>query len=99
MSHMKKKLQIVLIGVTTLVALLVLAVFAYLQRAEFGAAPEVEQLQRSPHYRNGEFHNLIPTSVLAEGQSALSITFSDMTNPVVGNTWLFQMMRKSSALT
>lgn len=82
MSHMKKKLQIVLIGFTTLVALLVLAVFAYLQRAEFGAAPEVEQLQRSPHYRNGEFHNLIPTSVIAEGQSALSITFSDLTNPV-----------------
>lgn len=82
MIHMKKKLQIVLIGFTTLGALLVLAVFAYLQRAEFGAAPEVEQLQRSPHYRNGEFHNLIPTSVIAEGQSALSITFSDFTNPV-----------------
>jgi L-ascorbate metabolism protein UlaG (beta-lactamase superfamily) len=79
---MKKHLRIVLIGLATLISLLILGVFIYLQRAEFGADPAVDQLQRSPHFRNGEFHNLIPTPVIAAGQSALSITLSDLMNPV-----------------
>lgn len=80
-----KRLRMMLIGLAALGALLLLGAFAYLQQPKFGADPEGDRLQRlqhSPHYANGEFHNLIPTSVLAEGHSALSIMVSDLTSPV-----------------
>jgi len=65
-----------------LAACLLLGAFAFLQHAEFGADPEPDRLQDSPYFANGEFHNLIPTSVLAEGHSALSIMLNDLTKPV-----------------
>lgn len=79
---MKKKLLKILIGLVALVAIVLLGAFAFLQRAEFGADPEASLMTRSPNYANGEFHYPIPTSVIAEGQSGLSITFSDLTHPV-----------------
>lgn len=79
---MKKQLRIILMGLVGLVAIVLLGAFAYLQRIEFGADPEASLMARSQNYSNGEFHNLIPTSVVAEGENGLSITLSDLMNPV-----------------
>ncbi len=79
---MKKKLLKILIGLVALVAIVLLGAFTFLQRAEFGADPDTSLMARSSNYANGEFLYPIPTSVIAEGQSGLSITFSDLTHPV-----------------
>ena len=79
---MKKKLLKILIGLVALVAIVLLGAFTFLQRAEFGGDPDTSLMARSSNYANGEFHYPIPTSVIAEGQSGLSITFSDLTHPV-----------------
>lgn len=82
---MKKLRNAILIGLAAAGALLLLGAGAYSQHAKFGTVPEGERLQRiqrSPHHANGEFHNLIPTPMLEEGQSTLSILASDVTNHV-----------------
>ena len=43
--------------------------FLFTQRPEFGRAPSGERLARmqaSPHYRNGQFQNLVPVKVMSE---------------------------------
>ena len=77
-----KKLRTIVIGLVALVAIVLFGAFVFLQRAEFGADPEASLMARSPNYANGEFRYLIPTSVIAEGQSGLSIALSDLTHPV-----------------
>jgi len=47
-----------------------LSVFIFLQQAKFGRLPTGERLvriEKSPHYRDGRFQNLIPTSTQTEG--------------------------------
>lgn len=64
------------IALLALLALLSLGVAAYLQHPKFGATPEggrLEKLQRSSHYADGTFHNLVETPVLREGVSMPSI--------------------------
>ena len=39
---------------------LVACAYAYLQHPKFGALPDPAQLETSPHYRDGQFHNLDP---------------------------------------
>ncbi len=53
------------------------------QNTRFGYEPQGEDLKRiqsSPNYSNDEFHNQIPTSVLKEGESKLSIIISNITS-------------------
>lgn len=46
--------------------------YSYLQRPKFGRAPSGDRLARmqaSPHYADGQFHNLVPTQVMTnEGE-------------------------------
>jgi L-ascorbate metabolism protein UlaG (beta-lactamase superfamily) len=53
-----------------IVCLLIVAVFAFMQQTKFGKAPSGERLtliQKSPHYKDGKFHNLSITPDLTEG--------------------------------
>lgn len=57
------------------------------QQPRFGASPDgarQRRIEHSPHYSAGEFHNLMPTKVLAEGQGTFSILMHDALNPVDG---------------
>jgi len=52
-----------------------------MQQERFGAEPEgkrLEKVQQSPNYSDESFHNQLPTTVLKEGESTLSIIFSNM---------------------
>lgn len=67
-----------LIIISVLVALSAFALF-YIQLPKFGKAPSGERLERiskSPHYKDGSFVNLSPTSMLAEGFSYAKIMYN-----------------------
>lgn len=70
-----------LIGLVALVLVLSLGACAYLQHPKFGVYPEgdrLEAIQRSPHYADGEFHNLVDTPTLLDGNSTFSIIAGDL---------------------
>lgn len=53
-----------------------IAAYLYMKQAKFGALPSGERLirvQRSPHYKDGAFHNLVEKPELAEGYSVPKI--------------------------
>jgi L-ascorbate metabolism protein UlaG (beta-lactamase superfamily) len=57
-------------------ALLVISVLAFLRQPQFGRASSGERLhriQKSPHYKNGQFHNLSNTPALTEGVSYYTV--------------------------
>lgn len=59
-----------LIVLIILLAVSSLGAFIFLNQAKFGAPPSGERLtrlQKSPHYREGQFQNLIPTSTQTDG--------------------------------
>lgn len=59
-----------------LIFLLSIMVYAFMQQAKFGKAPRgerLQQIQRSPNYREGKFQNLSPTADLTEGASFFSV--------------------------
>lgn len=61
---MKQRLRRIGIGLLCLAGAVVVGGYAYLQHPKFGTLPEGAHLQaveQSPHYRNGEFKNLIDT--------------------------------------
>ena len=63
--------------------LLALAVWLFLQQPQFGKVPSggrLERIQKVPAYREGTFHNLSPTPVMAEGLSMWGAAF-DMLMP------------------
>ena len=81
----KKIRYMIAIGLTLLVTLLLLGGCTFLKPSRFGSDPQGESLERirsSSHYIDGEFHNQIPTSILKEGQSTLSIIVSNMMSSV-----------------
>ncbi|HLO80137.1 MAG TPA: MBL fold metallo-hydrolase [Chitinophagaceae bacterium] len=58
--------------VISLVLILMLGIFLFLKRPEFGKKPAGERLKKvsqSPNYSKGSFQNLSPTPALAEGVS------------------------------
>jgi L-ascorbate metabolism protein UlaG (beta-lactamase superfamily) len=60
----------------SILGLLVLLVYAFFRLPQFGASARGErkkQLERSPHFRNGQFHNLRHTPALAEGKTYSSV--------------------------
>ena len=55
-----------------ILAILVLAIYLFMQHPKFGKAPSgkrLERIKKSPHYKNGAFDNLSSTPQLSEGQS------------------------------
>ncbi len=66
----------ILVALLVLAAGLAAAVFAYLQHPKFGRLPEGERLARiaaSPHGADGAFRNLVPTPILTNDASFLSV--------------------------
>jgi len=62
-----------------LILLLAAAIFFYLRQPEFGKMPSGERLariERSPHYKNGRFHNLVEEPTLSEGYSTSGEVYS-----------------------
>jgi len=54
---------------------------AYLQHPKFGAYPEgerLEKIQRSPHFADGEFRNLLATPMFAGDSSFLSVLVGNL---------------------
>src|SRR5437879_6241481 len=72
---MKRALRIIkriMIITGALVVLLAAVIFSYLRQPQFGRVPSGERLariERSPHYKNGRFHNLVEKPTLSEGYS------------------------------
>ncbi|MAD46296.1 MAG: MBL fold metallo-hydrolase [Oceanospirillaceae bacterium] len=59
--------------------------YLYLQSPKFGKLPsgkDLTAIQQSPHYRNGEFKNLIDTPMFTTDQSFLSVLYQNMTTTV-----------------
>ena len=76
MKRTLKFLKKMLVASLLIVLVLVIAVFAFMQQAKFGASAQGERLERmkkSPHYREGKFHNLSPTPDLTEGVSYYAV--------------------------
>jgi L-ascorbate metabolism protein UlaG (beta-lactamase superfamily) len=72
LKFLRKMLIILLFAVL----ILSIAVFAFMQQAKFGATPQGERLElmkKSPHYKDGKFHNLSPTPDLTEGVTYYSV--------------------------
>lgn len=65
-----------LLLIVIIIALLMFSVFTFLRRPQFGKAASGERLQliqKSPHYRNGQFQNLSNTPALTEGVSYYTV--------------------------
>lgn len=61
-----------MIVVLSLILLLAVAIFFYMRQSQFGEAPSGERLARiekSPHYKNGRFNNLVDKPTISEGYS------------------------------
>lgn len=74
--NIRRLLKHMSIAILVLTVLLGLAAFLFLQQPRFGKMPSGERLARikqSPHYANGQFHNLVPRPDLTEGVSKFSI--------------------------
>src|SRR6185503_6485064 len=55
-----------------LILLLAAVIFFYMRQPQFGKTPAGERLarlERSPHYKNGRFHNLVEKPTLSAGYS------------------------------
>jgi len=78
---MNRRLRMNLIIVVVLGVGLGLGACAMLHQEKFGLAPSgprLARLQVSPNFRNGEFHNILPTPTLVEGQSTLKILWKNL---------------------
>ena len=65
----------------SIVALLAIIVFFYMRQAKFGKLPSGERLarvERSPHFKNGQFQNLAYAPMLSEGYSMPGVIFNSL---------------------
>ena len=74
LSFVRKTMIIFFITLAVLIA----AVYIFVQQPQFGRLPSGDRLERvrkSPHYRDGKFHNLSFTPDLTEGYSYTSVLY------------------------
>lgn len=74
-------MRAMLIGPLALLVAVSLGACAYLQHPRFGAYPRGERqktVERSPHFSDGEFHNLVTTPMFAGDSSSLSILLGSL---------------------
>ncbi|RZJ65574.1 MAG: MBL fold metallo-hydrolase [Flavobacterium sp.] len=72
-----------LYALLSLILLFILAVYAFMQRAEFGKKPSAETLERikkSPNFRDGQFQNLSFTPQLTEGSTMPKVLYKFLFN-------------------
>lgn len=84
-----------LIALTALAMTVLLGACAYLQHPKFGAYPDgaqLEKIQHSSHYVDGEFRNIIDTAMLLDGNSTFSILAGDLFRRI-------ENLRPGSAIT
>lgn len=70
-----------MIGLATLVASIALGSWAYLQHPKFGKLPEGDRLariERSPHFKDGEFRNQVATPMFADDRGFLSVLVGNL---------------------
>lgn len=75
------RLRTMLTTLAALVALLSVGACAYLQHPKFGTHPEgarLQSIERSPHYVDGSFRNLVATPMFADDRSFLSVAASNV---------------------
>lgn len=68
-----------LIGGLTLIGVMALGIFIYMQQPKFGRHPRgarLERIQKSPYYKDGQFQNQIPTTVNTEGVSSFEMLWN-----------------------
>jgi len=68
--------MLILYIVVAIILLALLAIYLFLQLPKFGKLPSGERLariERSPHYKNGQFHNLASTAMYSENAGFFSI--------------------------
>lgn len=74
MKRSLKVLKRVLITLVSVIVILGVITAVYMQQAEFGKSPAGDRLARiekSPHYQNGRFHNLVEKPTISEGYSVM----------------------------
>lgn len=79
---MPKKLVRILkwtaVVILTIAVLLIVTTYFYMRQAKFGKHPagaRLEQIKKSPNYRNGKFQNIHPTPNLTEGYGYAGVTY------------------------
>lgn len=68
----------------TILVILALGVFLFMQTAVFGRNPSgkrLEKIEQSPHYKDGAFQNLNPTSVMVKDASMLKMIVDFFNKP------------------
>ncbi|MFV0521586.1 MAG: MBL fold metallo-hydrolase [Mangrovibacterium sp.] len=71
MSKFKKSMFIFML----VVAAFFIGVYCFMHTAKFGKNPigkDLQKVKQSPNYRDGQFHNLVPTPAMAEGENAVT---------------------------
>lgn len=72
MKRILKILKWTLVFILCLGVLLTAITYFYMGQAKFGALPEgkrLEQVKKSPHYKEGKFRNLVEKPIISEGYS------------------------------
>src|SRR6476659_3586685 len=72
MKRFLRILKHIMVVIFSLILLLVLGIFFYMRQPQFGKAPSGKRLsmiEKSPHYKNGSFHNLAESPTLSKGYS------------------------------
>ena len=72
MKRFLRILRHIMIVILSLILILVLGIFFYMRQPQFGKAPSGKRLsmiEKSPHYKNGSFHNLAESPTLSKGYS------------------------------
>lgn len=80
-KQVRRRLTRVFLVLLAVVGALLLGAWGYLQQPKFGKLPDggrLEVIERSPNYVDGEFRNLVPTPMFAEGTSFLSALLANL---------------------
>src|SRR5690606_20662337 len=78
MKNIKKIIKKTMIVLLSIVLLLVIATFAYMQHPKFGKSPSgkrLERIKQSPNFKDGKFQNINFTPYVTEGNSMSSVAY------------------------
>ncbi|MCX2472829.1 MBL fold metallo-hydrolase [Pedobacter sp. MC2016-05] len=76
-----KILKWIFVVLVSLILILSAVTYLYMKKPLFGKAAEgvrLERMEKSPHFKDGVFHNLNPTPELTEGYSTIGIIYDKL---------------------
>lgn len=76
-----KILKRILFFIISLIVLLAIATVIYMRQPQFGKAPSGERLaliEKSPHYKDGRFRNLVEKPILSEGYTMMGELYNTL---------------------